>query len=46
MKSDQAIIFEGSKDGVNTYVFVNSKGVPTYSAKDVGLIFQKNTFWS
>ncbi len=41
MKSDQAIIFEGSKDGVNTYVFVNSKGVPTYSAKDVGLIFQK-----
>ncbi len=40
-KSDQAIIFDGSKDNVNTYVFVNSEGVPTYSAKDLGLIFQK-----
>ena len=41
VESDQAIIFDGTKDGVNTYVFINSKGVPTYSAKDVGLIFQK-----
>ena len=41
VKSDQAIIFDGTKDSVNTYVFVSSDGVPTYSAKDIGLIFQK-----
>ena len=40
-KSNQAVIFDGSKHNVNTYVFIDSRGLPTYSAKDVGLIFQK-----
>ena len=39
--SDGAIIFNGEKYGLHTRVFVNKEGVPTYEAKDVGLIFQK-----
>ena len=40
-KSDGAVIFDGEKYGLHTRVFVNCEGVPTYEAKDVGLIFQK-----
>lgn len=40
-KSDGAVIFDGEKYGLHTRVFVNREGVPTYEAKDVGLIFQK-----
>ena len=40
-KSDGAVIFDGEKYGLHTRVFINSEGVPTYEAKDVGLIFQK-----
>ena len=40
-KSDNAVIFDGEKYGLHTRVFVNSEGVPTYEAKDVGLIFKK-----
>jgi len=37
-KKDQgAIIFEGEKYGLHTRVFVNSKGLPVYEAKDLGL---------
>lgn len=37
-KSDGAIIFAGEKYGLHTRVFLNSEGLPTYEAKDVGLI--------
>ena len=40
-KSSGAVIFDGEKYGLHTRVFVNQEGVPTYEAKDVGLIFQK-----
>ena len=40
-KSDGAVIFDGEKYGLHTRVFINKEGVPTYEAKDVGLIFQK-----
>ena len=42
-KSDGAIIFNGEKYGLHTRVFINSQGLPTYEAKDVGLIMQKYT---
>lgn len=41
-KSGDAVIFDGEKYGLHTRVFVNSEGVPTYEAKDVGLIFKKD----
>jgi len=40
-KSDGAVIFDGEKYGLHTRVFINKEGVPTYEAKDVGLIFKK-----
>jgi arginyl-tRNA synthetase len=40
-ESDGAIVFEGEPYGLHTRVFVNSQGLPTYEAKDVGLIMQK-----
>lgn len=40
-ESDGAVIFDGEKFGLHTRVFVNKEGIPTYEAKDVGLIFQK-----
>ena len=40
-KSDGAIVFNGEKYGLHTRVFINSQGLPTYEAKDVGLIMQK-----
>ncbi|MFA4831386.1 MAG: arginine--tRNA ligase [Patescibacteria group bacterium] len=36
-ESDGAIIYEGSKYGLHDRVFVNSKGFPTYEAKDLAL---------
>ncbi len=39
--SNGAVIFPGEKFGLHTRVFVNKEGVPTYEAKDVGLIFTK-----
>jgi arginyl-tRNA synthetase len=37
-ESDGAVIFEGSKyDGLHDRVFVNSKGFPTYEAKEMAL---------
>src|SRR3989344_3848164 len=32
-----AIIFRGEKYGLHTRVFINSEGLPTYEAKDLGL---------
>ena len=39
--SDGATIFNGERFGLHTRVFVNKEGVPTYEAKDVGLILTK-----
>jgi len=36
-ESDGAIIFAGSQHGLHDRVFVNSKGYPTYEAKDLAL---------
>ena len=40
-ESDGAIIFPGEKYNLHTRVFVNAEGLPTYEAKDVGLILTK-----
>jgi arginyl-tRNA synthetase len=36
-KSHGAIIFPGKKQGLHNRVFINSLGIPTYEAKDLGL---------
>jgi arginyl-tRNA synthetase len=40
-QSDGAVIFKGEDFGLHTRVFINSEGIPTYEAKDVGLIMTK-----
>ena len=40
-ESAGAIVFAGEKYGLHTRVFISSQGLPTYEAKDVGLIFEK-----
>lgn len=40
-ESDGAVIFDGQKYGLHNRVFINSQGLPTYEAKEVGLIVQK-----
>ena len=40
-KSKGAIIFPGEKYGLHTRVFVNSLGLPTYEAKELGLAVKK-----
>lgn len=35
-KSEGAVIFEGEKYGLHNRVFINSLGLPTYEAKDLG----------
>jgi arginyl-tRNA synthetase len=40
-ESDGAIIFRGEDYGLHTRVFINREGIPTYEAKDVGLIMTK-----
>lgn len=40
-ESDGAIVFNGEAYGLHTRVFINSQGLPTYEAKDVGLIMAK-----
>lgn len=40
-ESDGAVVFVGEPYGLHTRVFINSQGLPTYEAKDVGLIMQK-----
>lgn len=44
-ESDGAVIYRGEKVGLHTRVFINREGVPTYEAKDVGLIFTKWDDW-
>lgn len=40
-ESDGAVVFPGETYGLHTRVFINSHGLPTYEAKDVGLIMTK-----
>jgi len=40
-ESDGAIIFDGESLGLHNRVFINSNGLPTYEAKDVGLSLTK-----
>lgn len=40
-ESDGAVIFDGEKHGLHKRVFINSEGLPTYEAKDVGLSLTK-----
>jgi arginyl-tRNA synthetase len=40
-ESDGAVVFKGEPHGLHTRVFINSEGLPTYEAKDVGLIMKK-----
>lgn len=37
-KSEGAIIFDGSKYGIETRVYQNSRGLPTYEGKQLGLV--------
>lgn len=39
--SDGATVFEGEPYDLHTRVFINSEGLPTYEAKDVGLSIKK-----
>ncbi len=36
-KSEGAIVYDGEKVGLHTRVFLSSRGLPTYEAKDLGL---------
>jgi arginyl-tRNA synthetase len=48
-ESEGAIIYRGEKCGLHTRVFINSQGLPTYEAKDIGnhaLKTQKYPDWS
>lgn len=40
-ESDGAVVFRGEPYGLHTRVFINSEGLPTYEAKDVGLSMAK-----
>lgn len=40
-ESDGAVVFKAEEYGLHTRVFINSEGLPTYEAKDVGLIMTK-----
>jgi arginyl-tRNA synthetase len=41
IQSDGAVVFRGEPYGLHTRVFINREGLPTYEAKDVGLIMAK-----
>jgi arginyl-tRNA synthetase len=40
-KSDGAVVFRGEKHGLHTRVFLTSEELPTYEAKDLGLVVMK-----
>lgn len=40
-ESQGAVVFNAERYGLFTNVFINSQGLPTYAAKDVGLMMQK-----
>lgn len=39
--SDNAVVFKGEPYGLHTRVFINSQGLPTYEAKELGLNQEK-----
>ncbi len=41
VESQGAVIFPGSEYGLHDRVFINSVGLPTYEAKDIGLFVKK-----
>ncbi len=43
-ESQGAIIFPGSEHGLHDRVFINSQGLPTYEAKELGLSVLKDNF--
>lgn len=44
-QSDGAIVFRGEEYGLHTRVFINSAGLPTYEAKEIGLALMKKETW-
>lgn len=44
-ESEGAIIFKGEDYGLHTRVFLNSQGLPTYEAKELGLHAKKKESW-
>ena len=40
-EDDGAVVFRGEKEGLHTRVFLNSHGLPTYEAKELGNFFEK-----
>lgn len=44
-ESDGAVVYKGEKEGLHTRVFVTSRGLPTYEAKELGLAQLKNEAW-
>jgi len=40
-EESDAIIYKGEQDGLHTRVFINSQGLPTYEAKEIGLALEK-----
>jgi arginyl-tRNA synthetase len=41
-ESEGAVVYKGEADGLHTRVFLNSAGLPTYEAKEVGLFELKS----
>lgn len=42
-ESDGAIVFKGESEGLHTRVFINSQGLPTYEAKEIGNTYKKES---
>jgi arginyl-tRNA synthetase len=43
IRSEGAVIFPGEKYGLETRVFLNSQGLPTYDGKELGLAYREFT---
>ncbi len=43
--SDGAVVYKGEKVGLHTRVFLTSKGLPTYEAKELALAEMKKATW-
>lgn len=44
-ESEGAVVYEGERVGLHTRVFLNSKGLPTYEAKDIGNFAKKQELY-
>jgi len=44
-ESEGAVVYKGEKHGLHTRVFMNSKGFPTYEAKDLGNFARKLEYY-